>query len=148
MNLSFRPARITDVPYVQRGEEAYIRQWEPAHEARWREGFDRHLARWLEHFERLTIAEYEGESVGYSLWLPEEGSAELCTLGVSVAWRGKGVGAALLQRYIADARQEGYTRLKLSVRPDNPALRLYERAGFKPQGSDALGYRQYELRID
>ncbi|MCP1624958.1 GNAT family N-acetyltransferase [Pseudomonas nitroreducens] len=148
MSLSLRPARITDVPFVQRGEEAYIRQWEPAHEARWRDDFDRHLARWLEHFERLTIAELDGESVGYSLWLPEAGTAELCTLGVSVVWRGKGVGAALLQRYIADARQEGYTRLTLSVRPDNPARRLYERAGFEPQGSDALGYRQYELRID
>lgn len=148
MNLSFRPAHITDVPYVQRGEEAYIRQWEPAHEAHWREDFDRHLARWLAHFERLTIAEHQGESVGYSLWIPEEGSAELCTLGVSAAWRGKGIGAALLQRYIEDARREGYTRLKLSVRPDNPARRLYERAGFEPQGSDALGYRQYELRLD
>ncbi|OBY90613.1 acetyltransferase [Pseudomonas sp. AU11447] len=148
MNLSFRPARITDVPYVQRGEEAYIREWEPAHEARWREGFDRHLARWLDHFERLTIAEHAGESVGYSFWMPEDGSAELCTLGVSTAWRGRGVGAALLQRYIEDARQEGYTRLKLSVRPDNPARRLYERAGFQPRGCDALGYRQYELLID
>lgn len=36
MTLTLRPARLTDVPYVQRGEVTYIRQWEPAHEARWR----------------------------------------------------------------------------------------------------------------
>jgi ribosomal protein S18 acetylase RimI-like enzyme len=45
--------------------------------------------------------------------------------------RGKGVGTRLLTALSDLLRDHGYSRLSLSVQKDNPALRLYQRAGFK-----------------
>jgi len=46
--------------------------------------------------------------------------------------RGAGIGGALLDWLIAQARRREITRLSLSVEHDNPALRLYTRKGFTP----------------
>lgn len=143
---TLRPALASDLPFVYRGELAYIRQWEPAHEDDWYRQLERHLTRWVEHLEHLTIATLEGQPVGYSLWMPDEGHAELCTLGVCAAFRRKGVGDALLQAYIAAARAEGFSHLTLNVRQDNPARRLYERAGFRHLGTSPNGYLRHMLQ--
>ena len=45
--------------------------------------------------------------------------------------RGRGFGDQLLGGLIERARDEGYRRLSLSVEPYNPALKLYERYGFR-----------------
>jgi ribosomal protein S18 acetylase RimI-like enzyme len=44
--------------------------------------------------------------------------------------RGKGAGTAALALLDAELRAAGVRALHLQVRPDNPAFRLYERAGF------------------
>jgi ribosomal protein S18 acetylase RimI-like enzyme len=44
--------------------------------------------------------------------------------------RGKGIGTALLDRLIADARTR-FPAVSLSVSADNPAVRLYRRLGFE-----------------
>ena len=44
--------------------------------------------------------------------------------------RGKGVGAAMIERIASDARAEGAHAIELNVGENNPARRLYERAGF------------------
>src|SRR5215211_2677622 len=46
-------------------------------------------------------------------------------------FRGLGIGSALLDGLVARAREDGRPALSLSVEPDNPALRLYERAAFR-----------------
>jgi ribosomal-protein-alanine N-acetyltransferase len=56
MTLHMRQAVITDLPAIFRGEEAYIRQWEPQHEAAWRSQTERHLTQWVDNFERMTVA--------------------------------------------------------------------------------------------
>jgi ribosomal protein S18 acetylase RimI-like enzyme len=56
------------------------------------------------------------------------------TIAVVPSRRGRGFGDELLEGLLQRARQEGYTALSLSVEKDNPALRLYERFGFKPVG--------------
>lgn len=145
MALRLRPACITDLPAIYRGEQDYIRSWEPDHEDAWRLQLERHLTRWVENFERLTMATIEEQVAGYCLWTPEEDYAELCTINVSQAYRRKGIGQALFYAYAAAARQQGFTCLRLSVRPDNPARQLYERAGFICVGNDANGYLRYEL---
>jgi GNAT superfamily N-acetyltransferase len=53
-------------------------------------------------------------------------------IAVSPARRGTGVGAAMLDRLLADARAAGLPGVSLSVRATNPARRLYERFGFRP----------------
>ncbi len=44
--------------------------------------------------------------------------------------RRRGVGAALLAALVEEARAHGVPALSLSVEAENPAVRLYERAGF------------------
>lgn len=139
-----RPARVTDLPAIYRGELGYIRQWEPQHEHAWQMAAERHLAQWVENFERLTLAWVDDQLVGYSLWADELGNAQLCTLQVSEAYRCRGIGQVLVAAYVESARQAGFETLSLHVRSDNPARRLYGRAGFAEVGTKALGYLRYE----
>lgn len=46
-------------------------------------------------------------------------------------YRGLGIGAQLLRSLLLLLQENGYLRTSLSVQKDNPALRLYERAGFR-----------------
>jgi ribosomal protein S18 acetylase RimI-like enzyme len=52
------------------------------------------------------------------------------SIGVRAGSRGEGLGTLLLEALIVEARQRGLSALSLSVEPDNPAARLYERLGF------------------
>ena len=62
-------------------------------------------------------------------------------IAVALDARGRGVGRALLEALLAQARDAGYARLVLSVDPLNPARRLYERCGFRdlPAGDPNAG---------
>jgi ribosomal protein S18 acetylase RimI-like enzyme len=44
--------------------------------------------------------------------------------------RGQGIGAAMIERIVADARAEGAEAIELNVGDNNPAWQLYERSGF------------------
>lgn len=56
-------------------------------------------------------------------------------LAVLPAWRRRGVGRALLEAVLDEARRLGAMRATLEVRASNQAARaLYERAGFRPAG--------------
>jgi ribosomal protein S18 acetylase RimI-like enzyme len=63
----------------------------------------------------------------------DEQTPEL-SIAVVPSRRGKGHGDELLEALLAQARRDGFTQVSLSVEPDNPALRLYERHGFKKVG--------------
>lgn len=43
----------------------------------------------------------------------------------------EGIGTALVAAAMAQAALDGFDQLSLSVEPDNPAARLYERLGFQ-----------------
>ncbi|MBV8758348.1 MAG: GNAT family N-acetyltransferase [Deltaproteobacteria bacterium] len=66
---------------------------------------------------------YDLEFAGRDAWLTE--------LWVDEAARGSGAGTAALDQLDAELRPLGVRALHLQVRPENPALRLYERAGFE-----------------
>lgn len=145
MMLRLRPAQVTDLPSIYRGEQDYIRCWEPQHEAEWRLQFERHLERWVENFDRLTVAVINDRFAGYSLWASEQDCAELYTINVSPSGRRHGIGRALLEAYRVAAAQSGFTRLTLSVHSENPARFLYQQAGFSCIGVDDHQYLGYEL---
>ena len=63
----------------------------------------------------------------------DEQTPEL-SIAVVPSRRGKGVGDELLGALLAQARKDGFEQISLSVEPDNPALRLYERHGFQKVG--------------
>jgi ribosomal protein S18 acetylase RimI-like enzyme len=56
------------------------------------------------------------------------------SIGVREGARGSGIGRSLLEGLLATAREEGYRAVSLSVDRQNPALRLYERVGFRDAG--------------
>lgn len=59
-------------------------------------------------------------------------------IAVLPAYRGRGVGTRLLS-HLLDAAKAFYPVVSLSVRRDNPALRLYRRVGFQVvEGSDSI----------
>ncbi|MYT30323.1 MULTISPECIES: GNAT family N-acetyltransferase [unclassified Streptomyces] len=85
--------------------------------------------------------------------LPAEAppAAELMALYVAPALIGRGVGRALLSAGTARAGARGFGTLSLwMVRGNDRARRLYERAGFAPDGAeeayDVGGWRVPELR--
>jgi ribosomal protein S18 acetylase RimI-like enzyme len=45
--------------------------------------------------------------------------------------RGRGIGELLMRQVLELLRERGYPQASLSVQNSNPALRLYERLGFK-----------------
>ena len=57
------------------------------------------------------------------------------SIGVVRTHRGRGVGSLLLGNLLGAAREQRHEALSLSVEPDNPARRLYERCGFQVVGT-------------
>ena len=53
------------------------------------------------------------------------------SIGVVPTHRGRGIGSLLLEALVGSAREQRHEALSLSVEPDNPARRLYERCGFQ-----------------
>ncbi|MGV8976977.1 MAG: ribosomal protein S18-alanine N-acetyltransferase [Cellulomonas sp.] len=85
-----------------------------------------------------------GELIGYAgLWF-DGVDAQVMTIGTTAGHQRRGVGAALLAALLGRARASGAEHVYLEVRVDNdPALRLYERAGFERMGR-RRGYYQPE----
>ena len=102
------------------------------------------LADWGRSGDAAVVAEVDKRAVGaawYRFWddtLHSYGYVDLSTpelgIGVHPAYRGRGIGAALLAALIKHAASRGVERLSLSVERENPALHLYQRMGFGPVG--------------
>jgi GNAT superfamily N-acetyltransferase len=85
---------------------------------------------------RVTMAEWEGRPAGFALWFLNFSTWEgkpgiyLEDLFVRPAFRGKGIGKALLQHLAARAVREGWTRFVWQVLDWNtPAIEFYEAHG-------------------
>ena len=84
---------------------------------------------------RYLVAVVDGQTVGYAgLSAPAGASqADVQTIAVNAAHRGRGIGALLVRRMLDEARAHRVDDVLLEVRADNPdAQRLYERHGFAP----------------
>src|SRR5947207_1070587 len=106
--------------------------------------FSKLLAGWKRRGDRAVIAEDNGPRIGaawFRLWTPElhsYGFVDAATPEIGMAvradYRSKGIGRRLLEALVQTARADGFPALSLSVSPLNPALRLYESAGFRKVG--------------
>lgn len=96
----------------------------------------------------LLIATNKGEpaldeaAAGFTLSRGVLDEEELLLVAVRPELRGRGLGAALLARFIAAARARGVERLFLEMREGNPAEALYRRHGFDPVGRRKNYYRR------
>lgn len=80
---------------------------------------------------KLVLARDDGgDVVGFSLYRTIVDDAELLLLAVAPERQGKGVGRVLLSHFIRDSKKEGAAKIHLEVRDGNPAIRIYEAAGF------------------
>jgi len=90
---------------------------------------------------RLLLAEHAGRLAGcVALHKLEGGTCEMKRLYLRPQFRGKGLGRALTDRIIAEARQIGYRRMRLdTVEPVmKHAVAMYRKIGFK----EIAPYRQ------
>ncbi|MCE7982405.1 MAG: GNAT family N-acetyltransferase [Caldilinea sp. CFX5] len=143
---TIRPASPADEPFLWEMlyEAIYVPAGRPKpNRAILREpSLAHYVANWGQQpgdFALLAIDQQSGQPVG-AAWLrlfsaddPGWGFVDVDTPEVSVAllpdYRGQGIGSTLLGELIALVNSR-YTALSLSVDPQNPALRLYERLGF------------------
>ena len=83
---------------------------------------------------RLLLAEFEGQVAGcVALHKLEDGICEMKRLYLRSQFRGKGLGRAIADRIIAEARMIGYQRMRLdTVEPVmKDAVAMYRRIGFR-----------------
>lgn len=90
--------------------------------------------------DRAVVAEADGKVVG-ACWVrttDEYGHIDGTTPSFSISlykpYRGQGMGSAMMRALLGELREAGYARASLSVQKENPALRLYERMGFRIVG--------------
>ena len=94
----------------------------------------------LEDFPRdfsdtLVAAGTEDEVLGYAVCWTIAGESHLLNIAVHPAWRGRGIGRALLSECIRRAAGAGASRVFLEVRAGNEAAqRLYRSMGFAFRG--------------
>jgi ribosomal-protein-alanine N-acetyltransferase len=84
--------------------------------------------------EELQTLAGDADAAGFVLSRAAADEEELLLIAVRPAVRGRGIGAALIGHFIADARLRGVTRLFLEMRDGNPAEALYRKYGFEPVG--------------
>lgn len=90
----------------------------------------------------LRLANRDDEIVvGFALSRAVADEAELLLIAVDPDARQCGIGAALVDDFVARATARGARRLHLEVRDGNTAIVLYERAGFSLVGRRRDYYR-------
>jgi GNAT superfamily N-acetyltransferase len=91
----------------------------------------------IENPDRITlVAEEEGEVVGLAQGRVNRGGYSwLDFMGVTPGRRRRGIGRALLERFIEESRGSGCTKVSLNTAPYlKPAIKLYAEMGFIPEG--------------
>jgi len=100
------------------------------------------------------VAEEDGALVGSAAGFLEDGEAMLVAMWVAPRQRRRGVGAALVEKVVAWARERGAAGVTLEVNEALPAaIALYRSAGFVPTGGRRAlpsdpGRHALELRLE
>jgi ribosomal protein S18 acetylase RimI-like enzyme len=117
---STREEELAPVPWSAAQKEAFLRMQFDAQDAYYRERYAGAT------FDVILL---DGTPAGrlYVMRWPDE--IRIVDIALLPAYRGKGIGSALLHALQEEARATG-TPLGIHVEKMNPALRLYERLGF------------------
>lgn len=86
--------------------------------------------------DKAFVAELEGNIVG-AVWvrvMNDYGHIDNDTPSLAMSlhknYRGLGIGTDLLNRFLSTLKEEGYSKISLSVQKENYAVKLYKKAGF------------------
>jgi RimJ/RimL family protein N-acetyltransferase len=94
---------------------------------------------------QLFVAEVGGEIVGDLAVFRRGAGPATIGMAVAAAWRGRGVGTALMQACVKWACEAGVHKLSLEVFPWNePAIALYRKFGFVEEGRLRKQYRRQD----
>jgi ribosomal protein S18 acetylase RimI-like enzyme len=92
-----------------------------------------------------TVAEMDGQVIGYQLSTRSSLGGHLARLAVRPTVQGKGVGYALVAHLIQQIVRDGITHLTVNTQSDNAiSLTLYQRLGFHETGER---YPVYEMQV-
>ena len=103
-----------------------------------------------------VVAEQDGKIIG-AAWtriIPAYGHVDENTpeLAISILaeYRGKGIGTKMMKKLFAFLAEKGYKQTSLSVQKNNPAVRFYERLGYKITNEklDHTGHEDYIMVRD
>ena len=84
---------------------------------------------------QVKIVTLDGTDIGWLQSFVKDNALFLAQLFVDRAWRGQGIGTAMVEALIEEAARTGRA-LTLGVVKTNPALRLYQRLGFSTTHED------------
>ncbi len=108
------------------------------------------------HGDMGVVAEADGQVVG-AAWeriIPAFGHIDDDTpeLAISIlpGYRGRGIGTVMMTRLFLLLKERGYTQTSLNVQKDNPAVRFYQRLGYKKisERVDHAGHEDYTMLKD
>jgi ribosomal protein S18 acetylase RimI-like enzyme len=86
--------------------------------------------------EYVSVAEAEGQIVGYQLSTPAQGGLHLARLAVLPSWQGRGLGVALVRDLITYCQRRGKREISVNTQHTNAAsLAVYQKLGFVLTGS-------------
>lgn len=92
-----------------------------------------------------TVAEMDGQIVGYQISTPSPVGAHLARLAVLPTAQGQGIGYALVANLVSHFPSSGGKSISVNTQDDNLAsLALYEKAGFTLTGET---YPVYQFRL-
>lgn len=130
------PARVGDISAVMRVMEA---AFDPAYGEAWSSA--QLLTLFALPSARVCLAREGDLPVGFSAARIAGPESELLLLAVDPEWRGRGVGALLMDDWRHWAIAGGAEEYFLEMRADNDAIHLYRRCGFSECGRRPSYYR-------
>ena len=140
MIISVRRAIASDAPKIAAAERAYI-------DCPWTEA---QVANEIENPDCLffTAQTEDREFVGYASGVVAADECEVSNIAVLEEYRRRGVGKALFDKLLAEAKKRGVTTVFFLVRVDNEAaIGLYEKLGFAAVGTRRGYYNGQDAAI-
>lgn len=119
--VSYRPMRESDLDAVMAIEpKIYSHPWSRGN-----------FSDSLKSGYQCVVCESDGVLAGYGVLMLVLDEAHLLNISIAKSWQGLGLGRALLEYFIGEARSHGAQMMFLEVRPSNrAAIGLYESMGF------------------
>lgn len=82
----------------------------------------------------FVVLDNDGNPIGAARWRNTEKGIKLERFAVKKTWRGKGVGASLVQMVLESIQEKRGTGNYLYMHAQLPAIPLYEKFGFETKG--------------
>jgi len=127
---STRTEELAVVPWTAEQKDAFLRMQFAAQHTHYRDPA---------YYPNPTflVVELDGDPAGRLYLHRSAGELLIVDIALLPEYRGQGVGTRLMRDLVVEADESGAT-VRLHVEPWNPAVRLYERLGFRCSGEGGI----------